>query len=484
VYNAHMERTARGLRAAVLVATLVGFALWPGTAFGSVTVNTTTDSSAAGGCMGAPGDCSLRQAIAKATAGDTVIVPAGTYSLSLGSLGIGQPITVQGAGARTTAVVVATGSLNAFAVNSATTATISGLTVSAGHLTGSGFFHGGAILNASGSALRLDADTIAGTTLEKTDTSNAPVRGAGIANNGTLTITNSTVSGNVELTTGAGNANQGAGLFNSGGTVSIVNSTIAGNSQAATSGASSRGAGIENLGTTIDLQNVTIAGNAGSANVDNISTVNAKNTIVANGASGNCTGALTSQGHNIESANECGFHAAGDQIGTDPLLGALGDNGGPTDTEALLAGSPAIDHGDQVGCPPTDQRGIARPQEMGCDVGAFEFVPPNVLPSNAFSFGKVHRNKRKGTATIVVNLPGSGSVSLSGKGVVPVKRPLLRFRQVAGAGPVSLKVSPKRKTKKKLKKRGKAKVTISVTFTPTGGLPNTQSKGVKLIKRR
>jgi len=66
-------------------------------------------------------------------------------------------------------------------------------------------------------------------------------------------------------------------------------------------------------------------------------------------------------------------------VNTAPLLGPLADNGGPTWTHALLAGSPAIDAADDAACvaPPingVDQRGVARPQGVGCDVGAFERV--------------------------------------------------------------------------------------------------------------
>lgn len=56
----------------------------------------------------------------------------------------------------------------------------------------------------------------------------------------------------------------------------------------------------------------------------------------------------------------------------DPKLGPLADNGGPTLTMALLPGSPAIDAGSAVGAPATDQRGVARPQGPGVDIGAFE----------------------------------------------------------------------------------------------------------------
>ncbi len=93
------------------------------------------------------------------------------------------------------------------------------------------------------------------------------------------------------------------------------------------------------------------------------------------GASGaeNCFGPVSSAGHNLESRNQSKFVAAGDRVDTDPRLGPLADNGGPTLTLALLTGSPAIDAG--LDCPAVDQRGVARPQGPGCDIGAFELVP-------------------------------------------------------------------------------------------------------------
>ena len=63
---------------------------------------------------------------------------------------------------------------------------------------------------------------------------------------------------------------------------------------------------------------------------------------------------------------------ATDKIGVQPLLGPLADNGGPTQTHALLAGSPAIDAGDDTAAPATDQRGVARPQGARSDIGSVE----------------------------------------------------------------------------------------------------------------
>ena len=83
---------------------------------------------------------------------------------------------------------------------------------------------------------------------------------------------------------------------------------------------------------------------------------------------------LTSLGNNLFTDASCA------PVGSDVVVApgdtgvdVLADNGGPTLTHALLAGSPAIDAGDTAVCPATDQRGVAR--DAACDVGAFEFVP-------------------------------------------------------------------------------------------------------------
>src|SRR5438105_15409294 len=81
---------------------------------------------------------------------------------------------------------------------------------------------------------------------------------------------------------------------------------------------------------------------------------------------------IESTGHNLDSDGSCFLTATGDLPKRDPLLGPLADNGGPSETQALLPGSPAIDAGAADGCPQHDQRGIARPQGAGCDMGAYE----------------------------------------------------------------------------------------------------------------
>ena len=104
------------------------------------------------------------------------------------------------------------------------------------------------------------------------------------------------------------------------------------------------------------------------------------NTIVANSISGgDCYGSITDGGHNLDSDGTCGLDPAkGSLPNTDPMLGPLQDNGGPTWTHALQPGSPAIDAGDNSQCPSTDQRGFYRHIDGDgdgtaiCDMGAYE----------------------------------------------------------------------------------------------------------------
>ncbi len=115
-----------------------------------------------------------------------------------------------------------------------------------------------------------------------------------------------------------------------------------------------------------------------------------QNTIVSGNARGDVLGygedavvLPVSLGNNVVSDGGAGaFGQPSDQVRTNPLLTALGDHGGSTETHDLLFGSPAIDRAAAAGCPATDQRGIARPLDGDgtgtpvCDIGAVEFVPP------------------------------------------------------------------------------------------------------------
>lgn len=215
------------------------------------------------------------------------------------------------------------------------------------------------------------ANTIIENTLISSNT--ATINGGGISSTGSFSILNSTLTQNT--------ARSGGAVDHAGFSMNLTNTTISSNS------ASDNGGGIYNRADAI-LLNVTLSGNTANGtdtggNIFNdTASLSIKNSIIANSeADGNCfnsEGIINSQGHNLESGNTCEFTNVGDLANTDPLLGDLQDNLGSTFTQALLAGSPAIDQGDNASCPKFDQRGFSRPVdgdgngEAICDVGAFE----------------------------------------------------------------------------------------------------------------
>ena len=240
------------------------------------------------------------------------------------------------------------------------------------------------------------------------------VMGGGISNNGTLTLTNSTVgenfanggSGggiyntrtlNLTRSTVSGNvAGEGGGIYHTRGTLTLTNSTVSGNT-AEREGPPATGGGIFNTQGTVRLSNSTVTNNAAALgagiHIDFFSTLHIKNTIVANHPGGNCTGpgdsTATSFGHNLSDDASCTFFsiALGDMSNTPAGLGGLQSAGGPTETHPLLPSSPALDAipsncVDLDGVTlATDQRGIARPQGPGCDIGAYELVQASTSPN-------------------------------------------------------------------------------------------------------
>lgn len=191
--------------------------------------------------------------------------------------------------------------------------------------------------------------------------------GGGISWQGYLSVTDSSITGNYPPSFWA--LSRGVGLENNGGAAVLTNVTVSGNT------ATAEGAGIRNLANgTITVLNSTIADNTGpsAGGIYNEAggTVTMLNTIVADNSGANCSGVLVSQGHNISSDGACALAGPGDMPSTDPTLDSLADNGGPTQTHALLDGSPAVDAGNDSACPFTDQRRYSR---VGvCDIGAYE----------------------------------------------------------------------------------------------------------------
>ena len=388
----------------------------------TLTVNSTADevdaSPGDGVCASASGACTLRAAIQEANANQafgTIMVPAGTYVLTIagagedaaatGDLDITRSFNIIGAAAGST-IIDGGGLDRVFDIGlcpPVTPVTISGVTIrngNAGAAPGGGVRACQVILNDSvitgnvangGGGLAAGGAAFAGgvTLTDVTITNNTAGAGdgGGLSSAGSATLTRVVVRGNtayrgggliffggfiVASTISENMANFGGGIY-SPSSVSISNSTISGNTAAI------NGGGIIQQQFTLELMNVTITGNTAPVvgGVDYGGGGSAvRNTIIANNVGDNCRIQLFTQGHNLDSGNTCGFVEPGDLQNTDPLLGPLANNGGPTQTHALLGGSPAIDGGDSNFCSATDQRGVARPQGPGCDIGAYEMSVP------------------------------------------------------------------------------------------------------------
>ncbi|MBI5567368.1 MAG: proprotein convertase P-domain-containing protein [Chloroflexi bacterium] len=190
-------------------------------------------------------------------------------------------------------------------------------------------------------------------------------QGGGINNRGVLTLTQGALYSNTTTLQG------GSGLYNAGAaSAQLTNVTLSNNAVlSSTTGA------ILNEGGTLNILNGTISHNSWPALARNGGTLSLANTIIANSTGGvNCSGAITSLSHNLGSDASCGLTATGDISNTDPLLGVLQNNGGSTPTRSLLSSSPALDTGNNTGCPAIDQRGVSRPQGSTCDIGAYEVI--------------------------------------------------------------------------------------------------------------
>jgi hypothetical protein len=176
------------------------------------------------------------------------------------------------------------------------------------------------------------------------------VSGVAIDNFAVMTITHSAIVNNT------GSGDYSTVIASQLGSLALENCTVSGND-----------GGIQ--GMRIAITNCTIAGNqgyglwGGTGPIANSIVVDACATVYP-------FGPVLSLGHNIVLSPSCLAPDPGDQIGVDPQLGALQDNGGRTYTHALLGDSPAIDSANPALCPQTDQRGLGR---LGrCDVGAYE----------------------------------------------------------------------------------------------------------------
>ena len=346
------------------------------------TVNSTADTADANPgdevCADASAQCTLRAAIQEANAlsgATNITLPAGIYTLSLaGGLDIIGQLNLTGA-STATAIVDGGAVSRVFHILSGANVTVTDATVRNGDAQPAG---GGGFWNEGTLTLRRVAIT-----------GNKAGYGGGILNNGTLTVSEALISENA-ATDKDGGWSFGGGLYVLTGSADLTNVTVSAN--VAVSPGSGLGAGLMfQEGTTSYVKNCTIVNNigpeftSGHGLLGNGSpTIDFLNNLVANNTGENCyqigtkTGAYNATenpvGYNISSDSSCGFWRTGDRINTDPQVGTLQDNGGPTFTHALLYGSPAIDAGTATNAPAIDQRGVSRPQGSEIDIGAFEYV--------------------------------------------------------------------------------------------------------------
>jgi CSLREA domain-containing protein len=388
----------------------------------SLSVNNTGDGADAtpgnGVCETATGNglCTLRAAIQEANA-LTACTPftinfSVTGAIALGSVlpNLNHPNLTINNGADPTQLTVRRdtgGNYRIFTITTGRTVTINGLTMRDGNVGASGF--AGGIYNDNGTLTLNDcvvSNNTAGTT------------GAGIGIfSGTTTINRTTIADNT-LVTGTSTIVNGAGMYINQGTVTLNATTFSGNRKNDAFPTSIQGAALLLNSATVTATNCTFSNNTGRQVIGNFATSQhnsltllnctisnntlnstgvafgavetlgisagvtattiVKNTIVAsnpgNGTafrtSVNGFSTLTSQGNNLCGDATLTPTASGDLTNTNPLLAALGNYGGLTQTHALLPGSPAINAGTASGAPANDQRGIARAGNV--DIGAFE----------------------------------------------------------------------------------------------------------------
>jgi hypothetical protein len=274
---------------------------------------------------------------------------------------------------------------------------------------------GGAIENSEG-IVTVTNSTFSGNTA----TGEGSITGLGgaIENEGTLMVSGSTFSSNAANPDGIPDSFSGGGaIANDAGTATVTSSTFTGNS-AAFGGAIDNGQSgtLAVTFTTFWANSASTGGNLYNTVLDSSSgPVDVSNSIVAGATSGgNCSGPITDGGFNLDDAATCDFSIInGSFSNINPNLGPLANNGGPTQTLALLPRSPAISQipNGVNGCGTTyttDQRGIPRPQPPGgfCSIGAYEYVPSLLVSPPSLTFTSVVGGPAPPSQTLTAVFPG------------------------------------------------------------------------------
>ncbi len=445
----------------------------------SLVVNVLGEGNGDGICNA---DCSLREAIGaaavSATEGDAIFFSplfntqqTITLTSGVGALTINKNLSINGPGANLL-TVSGNNASRVFNINAGFTVAISGLTVTGGRAPNNE--SGGGISN--GGTLSLSNCVVSGNTAPGIE-----VAGGGIYSTRTLTISDCTISGNA--------SSGGGGILVFGGSINITRSTISGNAATFNGGGllirdasgslinttisgnmvSEAGGGLlffSNSGVhTLQITNCTIVNNTAPANSTggilvltqrggSTAAMTLRNSIIANntasnlltGTSGGGAATITSLGFNLTSDNSLQFiNQSTDFVNTDPLLGPLQDNGGPTPTHVLRFGSRALDAGHSSGAM-TDQRGLLRrfdiptinnePDSDGADIGAFEAQAAPVQVTPTLAINDVSKNEgNSGTTafdftvtlsetsvqTVTVDYLSGGGTATAGSDYAPVE---------------------------------------------------------------
>jgi hypothetical protein len=334
------------------------------TAAGAVVrvVNTTADLASDNVCSTLPNGCTMRDALFVATSADSVTLPAGAYQLNaaLGPLVLDSD-TLSGAGARSTVI---TGGGGTRVINATNSSQISGVTVTGGNGTNPAVANppianglGGGIA-VTGTLGLLNSQVVGNTAAQNGG-------GIGLGSGDNLVMVGSTVAGNQAPT--------GGGIYsaNEAVIVQIANSTVSGNVAVGGEGGGMYGG----AGSPFVLLNTTVAGNqaATAGAIRSADPVQFRNTILFGNSGTECVLlASVTANNSLAEDGTCGLSGNGSITGVNPALGPLANNGGPTDTRAIGAGSIAVNRGG-ANCQATDQRGVTRPQLGACDIGAYEY---------------------------------------------------------------------------------------------------------------
>lgn len=359
------------------------------------------------------GKCSLREALATAGATnvpdtdcgppvlspDTILaIPYPRIELVQGPLSTNAPMAIAGVApnGRTT-ITHAAGTLPnpIFVVGShSSLLTLRNLEITGGQgQDGGGIASAGAVVvsgcRVTGNTASGDGGGIFGTELTVVDSivsGNTANRGGGIAVTGKYNrrIERSTIAGNQAPT--------GGGLFVESGLLPVLNSTISGNTAQDASGDDAFGGGIY-IGSyaALDARNSTVTDNRSSKTSDGggiflrvgshpqYQYLALTSTIVAANYAGKYEENIASSAswtidgnHDLIRRSAAGITVPGDTLDCAAHLRALGNNGGPTPTHALIGTSCAIDQGTDNG-ETIDQRGFARVVGLRADIGAFEY---------------------------------------------------------------------------------------------------------------